>query len=121
MQNKNVLIAEDDNFLCEAYKLKLQKEGFGLKFAQNGEEAIALLKDYTPNVILLDLIMPKVDGFEVLEYLNKNNLLSKIKVIVASNLGQQDDIEKATKMGASDYIIKSNLSMQDLVKKINNL
>lgn len=117
----NILIAEDDKFILSAYRVKLSKEGFELKLARDGEEALDILKDYTPDLILLDLIMPKKDGFAVLQKIKADDKLKKIPVIVASNLGQKEDIEKAQKLGADDYVIKSDLSLDTVVEKVNSL
>lgn len=112
-----ILIAEDDKFLASAYKVKLTKAGFEVQIAVNGEEALEILEEFTPDVILLDLIMPVKDGFTTLSELKANDKYKSIPVIVASNLGQQEDVEKAKKLGAEDYVVKSNLELNDLVKK----
>lgn len=113
-----ILVAEDDKFLMSAYKAKLTKEGFEVVVAPDGSEVVNILKNFTPDIILMDLVMPKLDGFGVLEELGKNSSWSKIPVIVASNLGQSEDLERAKSLGAVDYIVKSDLSMDELVKKI---
>lgn len=116
-----VLVAEDDNFLMSAYSAKLTKEGFEFKVASDGEELLELLKTFTPDVILLDLVMPRKDGFATLEEIKKTDGFKDIPVIVASNLGQKEDIERAKSLGAADFVTKSNLSMGDLVAKINTV
>lgn len=116
-----VLVAEDDKFLLNAYKVKLTKAGYDLKTATDGDEALAVLKEFIPDVIILDLIMPKKDGFTVLEHIKNDDKLKHIPVIVASNLGQKEDIDHAMKLGAKDYIIKSDFSLGALVNKINAL
>ena len=117
---KKILVAEDDKFLGNAYRAKLTKEGFEVKIALDGEETIAALSTFTPDLILLDLVMPKKDGFTVLAELKKNPNFQKIPVIIASNLGQKEDIDRAMAEGADDYIVKSDLSMDDLMAKINS-
>lgn len=116
-----ILVAEDDNFLANAYRVKLTKEGFEVKIARDGDEAIAALQDFLPDLIILDLVMPGKDGFTTLSELKANNKWAPIPVLIASNLGQKEDIEKGLKLGAVDFIIKSNLSMNELVNKINYL
>lgn len=116
---KKVLVAEDDKFLSSAYKAKLTKAGFEVTMASDGDEALKALKSYKPDVILLDLIMPNKDGFVVLEEVEQNEELKKIPVIIASNLGQKEDIDKGMALGAKDFVIKSNMSLDDLVSKIN--
>lgn len=118
---KKILIAEDDKFLALAYRAKLAKAGFDISIASDGEEVITMLRNITPNVILLDLIMPKKDGFWTLEEIKANTSWKNIPVIIASNLGQHEDIERGMKLGASDYIIKSETSLDKLVEKIDSL
>jgi DNA-binding response OmpR family regulator len=120
MLSTKILVVEDDKFLLQAYKVKLEKEGFDVKSATNGAEMFEVLKTFKPSVILLDLVMPQMDGFEALKKL-KQEEKSDIPVIVASNLGQAEDIEKSKKLGAADYIVKSDLSMEDLVNKVKEL
>jgi len=116
-----ILIAEDDGFLATAYRVKLVKEGFDLQIASDGEEALNILKTFVPDVIVLDLVMPRKDGFATLEEIRKQPIFKDIPIIVASNLGQQDDIDRAMALGAQDFITKSNLSMSDLITKLNNI
>ncbi len=114
-----VLIAEDDKFLVSAYRLKLEKEGVEVEIALDGEEALEKLKSFKPDVMLLDLMMPKVDGFEVLERLKKEGGI-QIPIIVASNLGQAEDVERAKKLGAVDYVVKSDIALDDLIAKVKS-
>lgn len=113
-----ILVAEDDNFLANAYRLKLTREGYEVKVVYDGGEVFKLLESYTPDLIILDLIMPKMDGFLTLEYLKKTQKWKNIPVLIASNLGQSEDIVKATKLGAEDYIVKTDLSMKEVVQKV---
>lgn len=119
--NRKVLVAEDDKFLSNAYRVKLSKAGFDVKVVFDGQEAIDALKDFLPDIILLDLVMPVKDGFSVLESLKADPVYKSIPVIVASNLGQKEDTDRAMKLGAQDFIIKSDLSLTELVDKINKL
>ncbi len=114
-----ILIAEDDKFLVSAYKLKFEKEGEEVEVAFDGQEALEKLKSFKPDVVLLDLMMPKMDGFEVLEKLNKEGTMS-VPIIVASNLGQAEDVERAKKLGAIDYVVKSDIALDDLVAKVKS-
>ncbi len=113
-----ILIAEDDKFLANAYRVKLTKAGFEVKIAANGEEAVEALKEFEPDIMLLDLVMPKKDGFSVLEDLRNDEKWKNLPIIVASNLGQQEDVDKAKKLGANDYVVKSNESLQNILDKI---
>lgn len=116
-----VLIVEDDKYLASAYRVKLTKAGFDIKIAMDGEEAIEVVNSFLPDLIILDLLMPKKDGFATLEELRKDSKWKKIPIIIASNLGQKEDIERGMKLGATDFIIKSELNLNDLVSRIQKL
>jgi two-component system, OmpR family, alkaline phosphatase synthesis response regulator PhoP len=116
-----ILVAEDDRFLSSAYRIKLTKSGFDVQMAADGDEALQLLEASIPDIILLDLVMPGRDGFATLEAIKKDDRFKRIPVIVASNLGQKEDIDKAMGLGANDYIIKSDLSLDALIEKISGL
>lgn len=116
-----ILVAEDDKFLSNAYRVKLEREGYEVKMVSDGGEVFKALETFTPDLIILDLVMPKMDGFLVLEYLQKSKKSNNIPVIVASNLGQSEDIVKATKLGAKDYIVKTDLSMKKVAEKIKKI
>lgn len=115
----DVLIIEDDKFLTKIYKTKLEKDGLKIEFAGNGEDGLKKMAADKPKVVLLDLVMPKMDGFEVLKQVQGDAALKKIPILVLSNLGQEEDISKAKKLGAKDFLVKSDTSIQavvDLVK-----
>ena len=112
-----VLVAEDDKFLVKVYQTKFSKAGFEVKIAQDGEEVTVLLNDFVPDVILLDLMMPKKDGFSVLKDLQAS-VHKNIPVIVTSNLSQPEDKQKAIALGAKDYIVKSDVPIQQIVEKL---
>lgn len=117
----HVLIAEDDQFLSSAYKLKFEKENIQVTLALDGQEALDSLQTFTPDLILLDLIMPIKDGYAVLSDLKDSEKFRNVPVIIASNLGQEEEIQKGLSMGANDYIVKSNTSLDDVVKKVRSL
>jgi len=116
-----VIIAEDDKFLLKAYQVKLSKSGFEVKYATDGAEVLEILKSFKPDLIVLDLIMPKHDGFYVLEQLKANAEWKSIPVLVTSNLGQKEDIDRAKALGAQSYIVKSDMSLNDLVARISSV
>jgi len=118
---KKIAVAEDDQFISNAYRVKLTKAGYEVKLVTDGQELLNLLKTYTPNLIILDILMPIKDGFETLKELKANENWKNIPVIIASNLGQKNDIDQGLALGAKDYIIKSDLSLEDLVAKIKSL
>jgi len=117
-----ILLVEDDAFLSSLLKNRLQKENLEVILARDGEEALRLLKDSKPDLILLDLILPKKSGFEVMEDIHSNPLLQAqdIPIIIVSNLGQEADIKKSEELGAVEYFIKAKTSLDDLVKKIKD-
>lgn len=116
----DILIIEDDKFLSKIYSTKFEKLGIPTDLAVNGQIGLAKMKEDPPKLILLDLIMPKVDGFDVLEEMNKDKKLEDIPVLVLSNLGQESDIERAKKLGAKEFIVKSDTSIADVVTKIQS-
>ena len=115
---KTILIIEDDKFLRELIAQKLIKEDFEVSEAVDGEEGIKKIKEEKPDLILLDLILPGIDGFEVLSQMKKESTLASIPVIILSNLGQKDDVEKGLKMGAVDYLIKAHFTPGEIIDKI---
>lgn len=118
---KKIIVAEDDKFLSNAYRVKLTKEGFAVTMVGDGQELINTLKTTIPDLIILDVLMPVKDGFEALKEIKANPAWENIPVIFASNLGQKNDIDQGLALGANDYIIKSDLSLEDLVAKIKTL
>jgi len=120
MVQPTILLVEDDPFLSSLLQLKLQKENFKVIRAADGEEAINLLtqQGLKPNLMLLDLILPKRNGFEVLETIRQDPQLEKLPVIIISNLGQPSDIERGKSLGVIDYFVKARLSIDDLVNKV---
>lgn len=117
-QNKKVMIVEDDEHISRVYEIKLSKEGIQSSLARDGEEAVEKITKERPQLILLDLMIPKKDGFWVLEQLEKNPDLMKIPVIVLSNLGQKSDQSRALELGAEEYLVKVDTSIQEVVDKV---
>ena len=115
-----ILLVEDDPFLSSILQLKLDKENFKTIRAADGEEALNLLVEQgiRPDLILLDLILPKKNGFEVLETIRQDPLLEKLPVIIISNLGQPSDIDRGKALGIIDYFVKAKLSVDELVGRI---
>lgn len=115
---KKLLIIEDDKFMSNALRVRFQEEGFELKQVFNGEEGLEILKTFTPNIIIIDLMMPKLDGFETLKKIKEQEKFKDIPVIIASNLGQEEDIKKGMDLGAAGYVVKSDVSLDDIVALI---
>ncbi|MFQ5899415.1 MAG: PleD family two-component system response regulator [Candidatus Methylomirabilia bacterium] len=115
---RRILLVEDDRLLRKAADATLRRQGFTVLTAVDGEEALRLARAEAPELILLDLIMPKLQGFEVLRILKEDAATAPIPVIVLSNLGQESDMRRAIEAGAAAYLVKANLSLQELVKKV---
>jgi DNA-binding response OmpR family regulator len=119
-KGKKILIAEDDKFLHKILQTKLRKEGFEIISAFDGEQAVNKLKETLPDLILLDIVMPKKNGFEVLEEMKIMPTVAKTPVIILSNLGQDSDIAKAKEFGIKDYMVKANFSINEVIAKIKS-
>lgn len=115
---KKILIVEDDDALANVYTTRLQAEGFDTKRVPNGEDALAVTVSYSPDLILLDVMMPKVSGFDVLDILRNTPETTNVKVIMLTALSQDADRERALSMGADDYLVKSQVVIADVVDKI---
>lgn len=115
---KKILIIEDDKFLRELIARKLNNEGFDILEAVDGEDGIKKIKEGKPDLILLDLILPGIDGFEVLSRKKEDPSIASIPVIILSNLGQREEIEKGLKSGAIDYLIKAHFTPGEIIEKI---
>jgi two-component system response regulator VicR len=113
---KKILLAEDERSISRALKLKLELSGFEIEIAINGEEALNILKTKKFDLLLLDIMMPKVDGFSVMEEMKKRK--DKTPILVLSNLSQEDDAKRAESLGAIDFCIKSNSSLAEIIDKI---
>ncbi len=116
-----LLIIEDDTFFQKFYKTQLEAQGFEVDVANNGDVGLEKIKSFQPAVILLDIIMPVKDGFEVLETMGKDGTIKHISVLVFSTLGQEKDIQRAMELGAKGYINKSFFDFSSLVAKINEI
>lgn len=120
-RQKYILVAEDDELYANAYKRVLAKAGYSTDIVSNGLQALEAIKKRIPDLLLLDLIMPVMDGFEVMKKLRDDNTLQNLKVIAVTNLGDEDDMSKLTSLGVTDYIVKSNVSIDNIVTKIKSL
>jgi two-component system phosphate regulon response regulator PhoB len=117
-KKNKVLVVEDETFLVKIYTVKLKKEGYDVNIATDGEQAVKLASEVKPDLILLDLILPKMNGFEALEQIRATATGKNIPVIVLSNLGQEEDIKRAELLGATDYLVKANFSIQEVIAKM---
>lgn len=116
----HVLLVEDDSFLANIYKTKFEMEGYRVSVSSDGEAGLSDAKKKKPDIILLDILLPKMDGFIVLEKLKADAATKKIPVILLTNLGQKDDVEKGLELGAADYLIKAHFKPSETVEKVRN-
>jgi len=117
----SILIVEDDRFLRELLVRKVESAGFVTTIAVDGKEALKKIKEELPRLVLLDLVLPGIDGFEVLRQVKADPQTSKISVIILSNLGQREDVERGLKLGADDYLIKAHFTPDEIIQKVQKL
>lgn len=117
---KTILLVEDDPFLIDIYTTKFKEAGFEMSVAEDGEEALRKIQEEKPDLLLLDIVLPRIDGWEMLEKI-KNQNLKGFKIVVLSNLGQKDDIEKGIKLGADRYLVKAHLTPSEVVEEIQTI
>ncbi len=115
---KKVLLVEDDDALADVYLTRLQAEGFDVKRVPNGEDALTATLQYRPDLILLDVMMPKVSGFDVLDILRNTPEVGSVKIIMLTALSQESDVERAKSLGVDDYLVKSQVVIADVVDRI---
>lgn len=118
---KKILIIEDDRLLRKVINKKLERENYKVIEATDGEEGLKFSDSEQPDLILLDLVLPEIDGFDVLAKLKKNPNTLKIPVIILSNLGDEEKVEKGMRLGAADYLIKAHLDPGDIIKRIKKI
>ena len=119
---KKILIVEDEALLSEMYEQGFLKDGgFSVFTTTTAEHGIELTKREKPDLVLLDIVLPKKDGFEILEELRSQDLTKQTPVILLTNLGQKPDVERGIKLGADDYIIKAHFTPSEVVEKINKI
>ena len=115
---KRILLVEDDDALADVYVTRLQAEGFDIRRVSNGEEALAAARAYQPDLAVVDVMMPKVSGFDVLDILRNTPETANLKIIMLTALNQEADKERAQSLGADDYLVKSQVVISDVVDKI---
>lgn len=115
---KRILLVEDDDALAATYLTRLQAEGFDVRRVSNGEEALAAAKEYKPNLVVLDAMMPKISGFDVLDILRNTPETANLKIVMLTALSQESDKQRAQGLGVDDYMVKSQVVMSDVVDRI---
>jgi len=115
---KKILLVEDEEIMIDLLKKKLTREGYDISIARDGEEGLRKMQEEKPDLVLLDIIMPKKGGFEVMEEMQKDEELRKIPVIIISNSGQPVELDRAKRLGAKDWLIKTEFDPQEVVDKV---
>jgi DNA-binding response OmpR family regulator len=122
---KKILLVEDDPFLIDIYQKKLRDSGFEVEVVEDGEKTLEILKEKNFDLMLLDIVLPKIDGWKILEEIKEMKKekkdLEKMKIIIWSNLGEKEDIKKGISLGATSYLIKANFTPSEVVKEVENL
>ncbi len=119
-KQKKILLVEDDDALASVYQTRLQAEGFDVKRVPNGEDALAAALEYNPDLTILDVMMPKVSGFDVLDILRNTPETAKMKVVMLTALSQDSDKDRAKSLGADDYLVKSQVVIADVVERVKH-
>jgi len=117
-KDKKILLVDDDDFLLDMYSVKFKEKGFHLEIAHHGLEALEKLRRGKFEVILLDIVMPSIDGFDILRKIKKEKLAEGSVIIILTNLGQREDIDKGLALGADDYIVKAHFTPSEVVAKV---
>jgi two-component system phosphate regulon response regulator PhoB len=118
--HKKILFVEDDDALAGVYLVRLQAEGFDVKRVSNGEEALAAATEYKPDLVLLDVMMPKVSGFDVLDILRNTPETANLKVVMLTALSQDADRKRAQELGVDDYLVKSQVVITDVIERLKH-
>lgn len=121
MANPSILIVEDDPFISDMYATKMRTSGFDITVAENGQLGLEAMRSTKFDLILLDVVMPKMDGFEMLEVLKAEEETKNIPVILLTNLGQKDDVERGLKLGAEAYVVKAHFTPAEVIDKVNEV
>ncbi len=118
---KSILLIEDDPFLIDIYGTKLKEVGFGVSVAKNNEEVFERAEEKKPDLLILDIVLPSIDGWVILKKIKEGEELKDVPVIILSNLGQRDDVEKGLKLGAVKYLIKAHYTPSMVVREIKKI
>ena len=116
-----ILIIDDDPFILDMYVLKFKERGFEVSTARDGKDGLQKIQEYEPDLVLLDVVMPILDGFDVLQELKKTKPAHPLKIVLLTNLGQKEDVERGLGLGADDYIVKAHFTPSEVVDKVKDL
>jgi len=120
-KKKKILLVEDDPLIIKIYSSRLEQDGFEVEVASRGNEVIRKLKEQKYDLVLLDLVLPELTGFEILEKIRKEKEFSDLKVLVLSNLGEKENISKANRFGVVDYLVKARYTPREVVEEVNRV
>jgi len=115
---KSILIVEDDALLVDIYSTKLQLSGFEVRVVDNGDKVFAEVKEKKPDLVLLDIVLPHMDGWDILQRLNTMDEMKDVPIVMLSNLGQKEEVEKGLRLGAAKYLIKAHYTPSEIVKEV---
>lgn len=118
---KRILLVEDDPFLADIYSTKLKESGFSVQVATDGKEALKKMKEDIPDLLLLDIVLPNLNGWEILRKIERDDELKTLKVIILSNLGEKQEIEKGLKLGAARYLVKAHYTPSEVVGEVKKI
>ncbi len=114
----SILLVEDDPFLVEVYSTKFKEEDFEVRVARDGEECFKKIKEKRPDLILLDIVLPSLNGWEILRKLKNENIIDDLNIVILSNLGQKEEVEKGIDLGAARYLIKAHHTPTEVVREV---
>ena len=120
-KKQTVLIVDDDEFLLEMYALKFKEEGFTVEIAETGKDALTKIESVKPDVVLLDVVLPEMDGFAVLQKMRPEKKSGLPIIVLLTNLSQKDDTERGMRLGADDYVVKAHFTPSEVVEKVRKL
>lgn len=118
---KRILLIEDDTFLADIYTTKLKEAGFSVELISDGEAVLPRIKEEKPDLVILDIVLPHLDGWEILEQIKRTDGINDLKVVILSNLGQKNEVEKGLKLGAVKYLIKAHYTPSEIIEEIQKI
>ena len=118
---KSILLVEDDPFLIDIYTTKLKEAGFLVEVAENGEIVFKKIKEKVPDLVVLDIVLPQIDGWEILKIIKEDSKLKDLKIMILSNLGQKEEVEKGLSLGATKYLVKAHYTPSEIVEEIKKI
>lgn len=120
-QDTKILVIDDDPFILDMYVLKFRDQGFQIETATDGAMGLGKIKTFTPDIVLLDVVMPKMDGFDVIKKLQEEKKTKNFKILFLTNFGQKEDVERGMQLGADGYIIKAHFTPSEVVNKVREM